>query len=123
MSIQLSKIEEEIMHFFWKEEKFYDFSTLMNHFNEEEKKEWKKQTLNTFLSRLLAKGLLERQMTGRKAYYRYAMTETAYKQAKAREILDEEYEGKLSAFIVALTGKETLSDTDAEELLDYIQKR
>ena len=116
MSIQLSKTEEEIMHFFWKEEKFYDFSTLMNHFNEEEEKEWKKQTLNTFLSRL------ERQMTGRKAYYRYAMTETAYKQAKAREILDEEYEGKLSAFIVALTGKETLSDTDAEELLDYIQK-
>lgn len=31
MSIQLSKTEEEIMHFFWKEEKFYDFSTLMNH--------------------------------------------------------------------------------------------
>ncbi len=24
MSIQLSKTEEEIMHFFWKEEKFYD---------------------------------------------------------------------------------------------------
>ena len=61
MRTRLSQTEHEIMEFFWDAQKEYDFKELMQHFNEEGGKEWKKQTLNTFLSRLLDKGLLERK--------------------------------------------------------------
>ena len=37
----------------------------MVHFNEEEKKEWKKQTVNTFLSRLAQKGFLNVDKSGK----------------------------------------------------------
>ena len=46
----------------------------MKYFNEEEDKNWKKQTLNTFLSRLIDKGLLERKKEETKAYYVAALT-------------------------------------------------
>ena len=61
MSSHLSKTEYRIMEYFWSTGEKYTFGELMKYFNEEEDKNWKKQTLNTFLSRLIDKGLLERK--------------------------------------------------------------
>ena len=122
MRTRLSQTEHEIMEFFWDAQKEYDFKELMQHFNEEGGKEWKKQTLNTFLSRLLDKGLLERRMEGRKAYYRYRLDQKQYEQEKAKEVLENGYDGKISHFIAALTGNDHVTEADEQELLDYIQK-
>ena len=84
MRTRLSLTEHEIMEFFWDAQKEYDFKELMQHFNEEVGKEWKKQTLNTFLSRLLDKGLLQRRMEGRKAYYRYRLTGSSTSRRKRK---------------------------------------
>ena len=117
MRTRLSQTEHEIMEFFWDAQKEYDFKELMQHFNEEGGKEWKKQTLNTFLSRLLDKGLLERRMEGRKAYYRYRLDQKQYEQEKAKEVLENGYDGKISHFIAALTGNDSISDADEQELM------
>ena len=61
MSSHLSKTEYRIMEYFWSTGGKYTFGELMKYFKEEEDKNWKKQTLNTFLSRLIDKGLLERK--------------------------------------------------------------
>ena len=81
---------------------------------------WKKQTLNTFLSRLIEKGLLERKKEGTKAYYRAKVTKAQFKQNKARAILEECYEGKISHFIAALTGNNTITGIDEQELIAHI---
>ena len=60
MSSHLSKTEYEIMEYFWGMGDKYTFGELMKYFNENLDKNWKKQTLNTFLSRLIEKGLLRR---------------------------------------------------------------
>ncbi len=122
MKTQLSQTEREIMEYFWDAEGEHDFASLMKYFNEEGGKEWKKQTLNTFLSRLLDKGLLERRMEGRKAYYRYRLDRKQYEQEKAKEVLENGYDGKLSHFIAALTGSSHVTEDDEQELLNYIQK-
>ena len=61
MSSHLSKTEYEIMEYFWGMGDKYTFGELMKYFNENLDKNWKKQTLNTFLSRLIEKGLLKKE--------------------------------------------------------------
>ena len=61
MSSHLSKTEYEIMEYFWGMGDKYTFGELMKYFNENLDKNWKKQTLNTFLSRLIEKGLLKKR--------------------------------------------------------------
>lgn len=122
MRTRLSPTEHEIMEFFWNAQTEYDFKELMQRFNEDGGKEWKKQTLNTFLSRLLDKGLLKRRMEGRKAYYSYRIDRTQYEQEKAKEVLENGYEGKITHFLAALTGNNSIINADEQELIDYIQK-
>ena len=95
MNSHLSKTEYRIMEYFWSTGGKYTFGELMKYFNEEEDKNWKKQTLNTFLSRLIDKGLLERKKEETKAYYGAALTKAEFKQRKAKAILEECYEGKI----------------------------
>ena len=52
----MSATEFYILQYLWTRETPATFSEIMVHFNEEEKKAWKKQTVNTFLSRLAHKG-------------------------------------------------------------------
>ena len=54
----MSATEFYILQYLWTRETPATFSEIMVHFNEEEKKAWKKQTVNTFLSRLAQKGFL-----------------------------------------------------------------
>ncbi len=88
-----------------------------------ENKNWKKQTLNTFLSRLIDKGLLERKKEETKAYYGAALTKAEFKQRKAKAILEECYEGKISHFIAALTGNNAITKVDEKELIAHILDR
>lgn len=123
MSSHLSKTEYEIMEYFWSMGNEYTFGELMKYFNEEDNKNWKKQTLNTFLSRLIEKGLLERKKEGTKAYYHAVVTKTQFKQNKAKAILEECYEGKISHFIAALTGNTKITSVDEQELIEHILKK
>ena len=143
MNSHLSKTEYRIMEYFWSTGGKYTFGELMKYFNEEEDKNWKKQTLNTFLSRLIDKGLLERKKEETKAYYGAALTKAGkavteakpglminklptkaeFKQRKAKAILEECYEGKISHFIAALTGNNAITKVDEKELIAHILDR
>ena len=114
MSSHLSKTEYEIMEYFWGMGDKYTFGELMKYFNENLDKNWKKQTLNTFLSRLIEK-------EGTKTGYQMNITKAQFKQNKARAILEESYDGKLSHFIAALTGDDAITDVDEQELLSQIK--
>ena len=46
-----------------------------------------------------------------------------YEQKCAEEILQEAYGGTLANFIAALTGKDSITEIDKDELLDYILSR
>ena len=65
----------------------FTFGELMKYFNENLDKNWKKQTLNTFLSRLIEKGLLKKEKEGTKTCYQMKITKAQFKQNKARAIL------------------------------------
>lgn len=123
MRDKVSETEYAIMEYFWESKGKFNFAELMDYFNNHQEREWKKQTLNTFLKRLIEKGLLTCQKEGKRTYYREKITKKEYEQRCAEEILEENYGGSIKNFIAALSGNENLSDVDEEELLRYIRER
>lgn len=122
MRTRITGAELEIMEYLWGSNKYYTFSELLEYFNNNQKKEWCKQTLNTNLLRLKKKGILKAEKVGTKQVYIPVLTQQQYEQKCAEEMLIELYGGKLSNLLVALTGGNKISEAEKEELLEYIKR-
>ena len=65
--------------------------------------------------------MLKKEKEGTKTCYQMKITKAQFKQNKARAILKESYDGKISHFIAALTGDDAITDVDEQELLSQIK--
>ena len=110
-----------ILKYLWSRETPATFSEIMTHFNEEEKKEWKKQTVNTFLTRLAQKGFLNIDKSGKRAIYIPSVSKKKYYEDYAQQIIEDSYEGSLKNFICAFTENHKLTSNEKEELLTYVR--
>ena len=117
----MSATEFYILQYLWTRETPATFAEIMVHFNEVEKKAWKKQTVNTFLSRLSQKGFLNIYKSGKRAIYIPSVSSKKFYENYAKEIVDDSYEGSLKNFICAFTKGRKLTGTEKEDLLAYIQ--
>lgn len=117
----MSATEFYILQYLWTRETPATFSEIMVHFNEEEKKAWKKQTVNTFLSRLAQKGFLNINKSGKRAIYIPSVTSKKFYENYAQEIVKDSYNGAIKDFIAAFTAGNKLSAAEKAELLSYIQ--
>ena len=117
----MSATEFYILQYLWTRETPATFAEIMVHFNEVEKKAWKKQTVNTFLSRLSQKGFLNIDKSGKRAIYIPSVSSKKFYENYAKEIVDDSYEGSLKNFICAFTTGHKLTGAEKEDLLAYIQ--
>ena len=117
----MSATEFYILKYLWARETPATFSEIMTHFNEEEKKEWKKQTVNTFLTRLAQKGFLNIDKSGKRAIYIPSVSKKKYYEDYAQQIIEDSYEGSLKNFICAFTENHKLTSNEKEELLTYVR--
>ena len=117
----MSATEIYILKYLWSRETPATFSEIMTHFNEEEKKEWKKQTVNTFLTRLAQKGFLNIDKSGKRAIYIPSVSKKKYYEDYAQQIIEDSYEGSLKNFICAFTENHKLTSNEKEELLTYVR--
>ena len=114
--MDISKAEHEVMEKLWDQEDSIKQAQLLALF-EADVKEWKRQTLNTFLSRLEEKGLVERKNRMVKAVY--TREEYNYRQMKAA--IDHMYEGRLSKFMAAFVKKNTINESEAKEVIRILE--
>ncbi len=108
--LSLSPTEKEIMEVLWKSEGMTNNEIIL--YFKERGREWKRQTTNTFLTRLADKGLVTK--TGHK--YKAAYTKQEFETLRTKEILDSMYGGSLTNFISALNGGRQITEREAEEL-------
>ena len=80
-------------------------------------KEWKRQTLNTFLSRLENKGLVKRENRIAKPVY----SREEYSCLQIKTVIDHVYSGRLSNFVAAFAKKNSITDSDAKALIDFLE--
>ena len=77
-------------------------------------------TVLTLISRLIAKGCLRAEKTGRAYYYIPLIGETEYKQTAAADFVATVYNNDTKGLISALLGNTHLSEKDIEELKKMI---
>ncbi len=113
---EMSQSESLIMDFLWKNDGGKGFSEIMEYLNGELHKNWKKQTINTFIRHLIDKGLISADTSQKSRRYSAALTPAEYARGKADKILADSYDGSVEVFLSALTGGKKLSREMVDEL-------
>ncbi|MBD2863983.1 MULTISPECIES: BlaI/MecI/CopY family transcriptional regulator [Paenibacillus] len=115
---RLSDTEMELMEVIWECDPPVTSTELLRIFAGRGK-EWKAQTISTFLSRLIDKGVLEATRDGRTNKYVPVLLPKDYKLAEAQHVLDGLYQGSVKNLIAALYDGDKLSDEDIAELKQW----
>ncbi len=118
---ELTDTELELMEVFWEAKEPLSFKDLMAYSNEVLNKDWKKQTLSTYLKKLQNEGMIEARRKNTKSYYYTSLvTKNEFLQGWTRKIINQSFNKSLKNFIIAFTGGNKLSEEDAEELKKYL---
>ena len=116
--LAVSETEWEILKMLWKHGESIRQSELLSLF-EKEGREWKRQTLTTFLSRLEKKGLVRREGGMATPVY----NEEEYNVMQMREAIDTMYSGKFSNLLASFINRNELSQEEAIELRQLLDKK
>ncbi|HCA28419.1 MAG TPA: transcriptional regulator [Ruminococcaceae bacterium] len=118
---QISDSEMEVMQIIWENGGNISFAPLMK-IIESAGKTWKKNTVLTFLVRLIDKGYLSATKTGRAKEYFATVTENEYQEEQAKIFLDKVYSGNVKGLVSALLKQDSLTKEDFRELHDFWKK-
>ncbi len=113
---KLSDTEMDLMLIIWRLNYEVTSSELLDIVEREKGKTWSGQTISTFLSRMIEKGVLTSYKKGRVNYYIASITIEKYKQKEAEGILNEMYKGSVKKFLSALYYGKKMSKEDIDEL-------
>lgn len=115
MKYELTDTEKEILNYLWNNGKWTSGAEFWEYFNNNGRPS-KRQTVNTFLTRMTEKGLLVKH--GKK--YMYAYSRNEFEQQRAKEVLNEMFDGSVKKFLTALTGTQQITVSAADDLKKYI---
>jgi len=88
---------------------------------EKYQKEWKRQTVSTFLLHLIQKGFLTSYRVGRVFYYHQEIDLDAYKKQQTIEFVDFWYSGSIQALFASLKGSKCLPQGEISELKKLLE--
>ena len=118
----LSKMEYELMKFFWDNKYPVSLAEALKYCNTELHYGWSSSTLSTYLARLVKKNILHSEGKGyrcKRSYYP-KLTEEELAHKYATDFVDNTFNGSISNLLVSLTYKTKLSESDIEELKNII---
>ncbi|GIO98470.1 BlaI/MecI/CopY family transcriptional regulator [Paenibacillus sp. FSL K6-1330] len=119
---KLSDTEMELMEVIWECTPPVTSTELLSLFAQRGR-EWKAQTISTFLSRLVDKGALTVTRHGRTNKYMPRISPEDYKLMETQHVLDGLYQGSVKNLISALYDGEKLSDEDIAELKQWFSQK
>lgn len=119
---KLSESEMEVMQVIWKSTPPVTSKELLQMFAESGK-EWKAQTVSTFLSRLVDKGALSVIRHGRTNRYTPKISSDEYKLMETKGMLDGLYQGSVKNLLSALYDGDKLSNQDITELKKWLSEK
>ena len=115
--LEVNKItvcEKMIMKILWDSEKDLDLMTVTTRVNEEFGKEWKIQTVATFMKRLEKKGYIQIYRIGRYSHYHPSIEKKDFKASVVSENISFFDNGNISAFVCSLLENMELTEEDKE---------
>ena len=117
---QMSDAERQIMEYIWKAGRPVTTSEIMEHLPKG--KIWKQNTVITFLSRLIKKGILKATRIGKANYYEPCITEQEYRYFETKQFINEVHKGSILGFITALFENGDLTKEDIESIMKRLKE-
>lgn len=108
--------EREVMEMLWKFPQGIKQSALLERLNEAGK-DWKRQTVNTFITRLEEKGLVRRESRTVWA----TMSKEDFSNLQVEDVVENVYGGMFSNLVLAFARDNKLTKEDAEQLKKIVE--
>ena len=118
--IQISEAELEVMKVLWQQSEATSGQVIDGL---KDKTAWKSKTIQTLLSRLVAKGAVStQQINGKNFIYRPIIKEDQYKMEATSHFLDRLYNGSLNILVSNFVKQKKLSKTEIEQLRQILDE-
>ncbi|EAD7632056.1 BlaI/MecI/CopY family transcriptional regulator [Listeria monocytogenes] len=114
----LSKSELEVMKVIWDFGRAVQYADVAGKL-EEKNYSWKKNTVLTFLTRLVEKNLLSVKKVGRKNQYYALVSENEYLERQTETFVEDIYEGDVKGLITNLVQNDLISPDELEDLQQF----
>lgn len=95
-------------------------SRIMTLANDKYGKEWKPQTVSTFLGKLVRKGFVEQYRDGRYFYYRILIDKHTYRTQMIRDDVEFWDDDSLEMYISELFDKKTFTAKERKQLKSHV---
>lgn len=115
---QISDSELELMRIIWCKGGCSLFAEIMTQV-EEKNKNWKANTVLTFLSRLVEKGMLMTHKKGRLNEYVSLISENDYMAEQTKTFLNKVYNGNIQNLFSTLVQQDCITSDDFQELQKF----
>ena len=115
-SYGLTYTEMEIMEFLWSQEKGVSFKEILIYVNEKLHKDWKRQTLSTYLKNLQMEGLVKAIDNKKNYSYYAACTKEEHIHKWTKDLVKKSYGNSIEKFMVAFSGGKELDKEVADQL-------
>ncbi|MGN0408436.1 MAG: BlaI/MecI/CopY family transcriptional regulator [Bacteroides sp.] len=117
-----SKSEIFIMKIIWSAGKALGVREVMARANSINNKDWKVQTVSTFLSRLVQRNFLTMERRGRVFYYHPNISEEEYGKKEMVKCIDFWGDGKIENIISVLAEVKGITEQDKAEIIAILDK-
>lgn len=119
-AISLTESEKVTMKCVWDIGDGARLSRIMTLANDKYGKEWKPQTVSTFLGKLVRKGFLEQYRDGRYFYYRILIDKHVYRTQMIRDDVEFWDDDDLEIFCSELMDKKTFTAKERKQLKSFV---
>ncbi|MGN0161469.1 MAG: BlaI/MecI/CopY family transcriptional regulator [Lachnospiraceae bacterium] len=125
------KIEEQgmtdcevlVMKTIWESAEVLSLREVTEQVNRKFGRDWKTQTVSTFLARLVRKGYLTMERKGRQFYYYPTLTENEYGKREIVKCVDSWSGGRIEALLSAFSEERKLTEDEKESIRRLLDGR
>ena len=119
---ELTTAESMVMKTIWDHPHEMALQEIMKLTNETYGKDWKSQTVSTYIAKLVKKGFLRMNQSGRNATYEIIIPELSYQQEQSRKFVKFWNRGSVAQFLTAFYKDHKLTKEEIEELRKSIDE-
>ena len=116
-NITIGEAELEIMKVIWASDKPLNTLEISEAVEE---RGWKRTTISTFLTRLVEKGALTSEKSGKQYYYSAVISREEYRKSQTGNLIKSLFGGSVKAFAASLFESDELTENDINELKSII---
>ena len=115
----ISNAEWKVMKVLWT----YGEATFPQILIELEDTGWSKTTIQTYLARLVKKGVIETEKAGRGYIYKPVLDENECQVSESKKFLDNVFDGSLSKMVISMLNRGNISKQEIAELKSLVDQQ